>query len=525
MKWLTTVWVLAMALAPVPAAAAHQQPEGCGQSNPEVGFAAGTSELLAGPVRQGDQLAIGARVSNTDGALPCDVENLKVMVRLPAADGSPGETVLLASGVSLPSGSPPRDLTSTVTYAVALNDGVFQAPVSLSWSATSHSVDGEAGISGGNITGQLNLTRPDASLSVKVNPASGPPPLTVTYEYELANTSLSPSAGLPAPALVPDGPDSAHAAIDDPNCSPLVYLSGDSVGLDGTDPAVASLDPGETWKFSCTRTFNLPGTFTSQPSITGHSNLDMRAWPQAAFDAAPVTVTGPDLTVEKNHKGDLLAGETGHYLLRVSNSGNHPTSGQISVTDDLPAALEATAIAGDGWNCSLDTLSCSRSDPLAPGTAFPTLLVTVRASENPPGNVINRAHVSGGGESEGMAANNTASDPTVIRDPDQPRPPVGNRFSILSAVLSGNGSARILARVPGPGIMKLDDRNRKRNLVRKSVRHLQKAGRVWLEVRPTARLLARLGRSAKPVGVKIEITFTPADGASVAKTLTLRLAR
>ena len=126
--------------------------------------------------------------------------------------------------------------------------------------------------------------------------------------------------------------------------------------------------------------------------------------------ASPV---GPDLAVTKTHVGNFGQGDTGDtYTILVTNVGNTASSGTVTVSDSLPAGLTATAISGTGWTVNLSTLTCTRSDALNVGAAYPPITVTVNVSPSAPASVTNTATVSGGGESN--PANNTASDPTTI---------------------------------------------------------------------------------------------------------------
>ena len=97
-----------------------------------------------------------------------------------------------------------------------------------------------------------------------------------------------------------------------------------------------------------------------------------------------------------------------------------PTIGTVSVTDTLPDVnntLVATAIAGPGWTCNLDTLTCTRSDALAPGGSYPPITLTVDVPQNITANVVNTATVSGGGD----LSSHTAFDPTHIGPPVDPQ--------------------------------------------------------------------------------------------------------
>src|SRR5262249_16843095 len=89
-----------------------------------------------------------------------------------------------------------------------------------------------------------------------------------------------------------------------------------------------------------------------------------------------------------------------------------PTLGAVSVTDVLPASLTATAISGTGWNCTLGTLTCTRSDVLNGASSYPVITLTANVSITAPASVPNTAGVSAGGEIN--TGNNNASDPTTI---------------------------------------------------------------------------------------------------------------
>ncbi len=120
-----------------------------------------------------------------------------------------------------------------------------------------------------------------------------------------------------------------------------------------------------------------------------------------------------NLAIDKSHTGDFYRGQTGaEYTIEVSNQGPDPTKGNVTVTDDLPAGLTATAISGTGWNCVLATLTCTRSDELAAGDSYPPITMTVDVAEDAPSELINSATVEGGGD----PTPNTDDDPTTIED-------------------------------------------------------------------------------------------------------------
>jgi large repetitive protein len=129
--------------------------------------------------------------------------------------------------------------------------------------------------------------------------------------------------------------------------------------------------------------------------------------------SASIAVLTADLTITKSHVGDFKQGQTGAmYSITASNQGTAATVGAVTVVDNLPSALTATAFGGTGWTCVLGTLTCTRSDALAIGASYPVLTLTVNVSGVAPASVTNTAVVSGGGETN--TSNDTATDVTTV---------------------------------------------------------------------------------------------------------------
>jgi uncharacterized repeat protein (TIGR01451 family) len=130
----------------------------------------------------------------------------------------------------------------------------------------------------------------------------------------------------------------------------------------------------------------------------------------------PIVINGPDLAITKTHSPTLFTqGDSGDtFSITVSNIGNSPVSGVVTVTDTLPGSLTATAINGTGWSCTLATLTCTRADALA---SYPPIVVTVNVANNAPILITNTATVSGGGEATtvNLTGNNTATDNVSVR--------------------------------------------------------------------------------------------------------------
>jgi uncharacterized repeat protein (TIGR01451 family) len=128
----------------------------------------------------------------------------------------------------------------------------------------------------------------------------------------------------------------------------------------------------------------------------------------------------PDVTITKSHTGDFVAGSRVPFTLVVSNVGDAPTQGNVTVTDDLPDVMTRTSgPTGDGWDCSATTgrhLSCVRDDPLDPGEAYPPIHFTAQvARDAPEGELVNTARVHA--NPDGDLTNNEDTDKGDVTQP------------------------------------------------------------------------------------------------------------
>jgi uncharacterized repeat protein (TIGR01451 family) len=123
----------------------------------------------------------------------------------------------------------------------------------------------------------------------------------------------------------------------------------------------------------------------------------------------------PDLNIAVSHSGTYTQNQNGAtFAIDVNNVGAKPTDGTlVTVTATLPTGLTATAASGTGWSCTPGTTTtCTRTDVLNAGAAYPTITVTVNVDKSAPGLVTNTATVSGGGEVN--PANDTSSDVVTV---------------------------------------------------------------------------------------------------------------
>jgi CSLREA domain-containing protein/uncharacterized repeat protein (TIGR01451 family) len=161
-------------------------------------------------------------------------------------------------------------------------------------------------------------------------------------------------------------------------------------------------------------TIQTDGTATA--SLTNNANCEDSSGSATVDNAtatADVTLQCIDLTVTKTHTDPFYRGDVGDiYTITVTNSGSEATIGTITLVDSLPAGLTAIGLSGAGWDCTLATLTCTRSDALAGGGSYPDLTVTVDVSLTAAASVTNNVTVSGGGDT--TPDNNTIGDLTNI---------------------------------------------------------------------------------------------------------------
>ncbi|MFA6956256.1 MAG: FG-GAP-like repeat-containing protein [Thermoanaerobaculia bacterium] len=126
----------------------------------------------------------------------------------------------------------------------------------------------------------------------------------------------------------------------------------------------------------------------------------------------------PDLVVTSSHADPFRQGDIGKpFTLTVSNAGGSASFGLVGISDALPRGLWATSIAGTGWDCALNTLTCLRSDSLGAGASYPPITLTVSVASAAPATLTNGATVTGGGEID-KTNDSTADVVTVTQDPD-----------------------------------------------------------------------------------------------------------
>jgi uncharacterized repeat protein (TIGR01451 family) len=155
-----------------------------------------------------------------------------------------------------------------------------------------------------------------------------------------------------------------------------------------------------------------PTTVTNSATVSGGG--DTNAANNTAGNPTVIAAPVPDLRVAVSGNTSVNQGTTGYtYTTSISNVGTLASSGSVFVNNTLGQGLTATAISGTGWTCTLATVSCTRTDPLAPGASYPDITVTLNIALNAPGSTTILSVVSGGGAASNAAGINLFVSPPV----------------------------------------------------------------------------------------------------------------
>jgi uncharacterized repeat protein (TIGR01451 family) len=270
-------------------------------------------------------------------------------------------------------------------------------------------------------SGNFSLGEQNAAYTVTVSNASGAGATTTVSSQQV--TAVGPRKTPLTGTAKGIAPTSGPVTVSDtlPSGLSLVSIAGSGWTCTNSAAMCSRTDvlPGGTSYAPITVTVNVAPNAASP--LTNSVNVSGGGSPDSfAFDITVITPSPtPDLTLTKIHNGSFAPGQTGAaYTITAFNVGAATTSGAVTVTDTLPAGLTAATISGSGWNCSLAPVSCTRSDPLASGSSYPPITLTVNVAPSAPNSVTNVATVSGGGETN--LANDTVSDRTTIFPNDEP---------------------------------------------------------------------------------------------------------
>jgi uncharacterized repeat protein (TIGR01451 family) len=223
--------------------------------------------------------------------------------------------------------------------------------------------------------------------------------------------------------------------------SPAIGGVGTSVTLTGTNLGFATnvMFNGMSASFSIDSMAQITATV---PAGTTSGSIGIATLGGTAASSSSFIVDGTamaDLATTATHTGSFNQGDLDDtYTIIVANIGGAASTGTVTVVDTLPAGLTAAAISGTGWTTDLGSLTCTRSDALAAGAAYPPITVTVNVAADAPASVTNIVAVSGGGETN--TANNTAGDPTTINAAAAPTAATGTASGVGATTAMLNGT-------------------------------------------------------------------------------------
>jgi uncharacterized repeat protein (TIGR01451 family) len=324
----------------------------------------------------------------------------------------------------------------TCTRSDALPNGSTYPPITLTVSVAANAaaqVTNSATVSGG---GESNMGN-----DVVNDPTNITPVVTTVPDLDITKTHSDPftqgDIGDTYTITVGNsGNASTNSAVTVTDMLPAGltatgFSGGGWTGCTSTSPPVVGPNT-----LTCTRS-NVLTAGSSYPPVTLTVNV-------AASAAAQVTNTAmvsgggesnmgndlandltnisgiPDLTVSATHVGNFSLGQIGDlYTITVHNIGTGPTVGTVTLSNNLPTGLTATAIGGVGWVCSSTSppvvgpgmLTCTSTDVVPVGSDFPIIALTVNVAVNAPHLLTDSVIVSGGGETN--TTNDTANDATT----------------------------------------------------------------------------------------------------------------
>jgi len=128
-----------------------------------------------------------------------------------------------------------------------------------------------------------------------------------------------------------------------------------------------------------------------------------------ALTKSTVQQKTPLLNVAMSHTSAFKKGATGAYYIVVTNHGNAPTTGVVTVQVSLPEGLTFNSFSSTGWTFNQSNLTFTRSDLLSPGSHYPPIRVVVNVSSSAPYKVVPSATVSGGGSPPVTVTNPTTT--------------------------------------------------------------------------------------------------------------------
>ncbi len=213
------------------------------------------------------------------------------------------------------------------------------------------------------------------------------------------------------PGAKTDAAGDDEAELDTAN-NRVVFRLG--TGADAQDGGRLAASGGTaSFRFDVTLDGGVPDGTEIVNRASAEFFADTLGVPLTADAEVTTTAIAPDLTIDKTHTGPFTAGLPTPFTIHVENVGSHETDGStVTVSDTFPAAAftSISVTSAPGWSCNVagTTLSCTRSDVLAEGNAYPSILVDAVVAAPAPAAIQNTATVTGGADANDT--NNASTD-------------------------------------------------------------------------------------------------------------------
>lgn len=249
--------------------------------------------------------------------------------------------------------------------------------------------------------------------------------------------SLSPT-GFRIPATGIDGKMTAITWEGDPNNSGTVGGFSESLSFNGStlddnavpagsSPTVQQYDGTVTDQGSVISTTSYGADIDTynvssllSPGQTSATTYYSAGGDRVFLAAQIISVTSEpqvDLSITKSHSGSFNVGSNATYTLQVANAaGMQQVDYLTTVTDTLPTGLTYVSATGTGWTCSAvgQDVTCTHPSPLAAGSAFPDITLTVLVGNAAYPSVSNTATVTTAGSNDFTPGNNSATDVATV---------------------------------------------------------------------------------------------------------------
>jgi hypothetical protein len=158
---------------------------------------------------------------------------------------------------------------------------------------------------------------------------------------------------------------------------------------------------------------------------------------QSYVNYSPTTTPNTDFT--QNDTADTITDNV------TNTSSTVGLSSSIVLTLTLPTGVTATAITDPtgGWTCTVSTLTCTRTTPIAPSASDSIIITTSVASNAPTGSGGSLTSTISGG---GLSSNVNGTDPLTILAGQQPQaitfnPSTPVTYGVAPITLSATGGA------------------------------------------------------------------------------------